>query len=174
LPSLDELLVDLGGGFSGKKSSKSSKADKKRKSGEEDFIRMTNEALKKTGIFIKYILAVYNEITFLYLHPRVDRAKLNGLFENNPIKLGEPQILNNPLVKMLSKRTSDILKNIKRDTLKNVKSDDHALNGIVKVFAKFYKKIKTHKNSKNISLGGAKKKKKTKKKKKKIKKKEKK
>ena len=104
---------------------------------EGDFIRineLTNEVLKETGIFTKYILAVYREITFLYLHHKVsdkDRAELDELFKKNPIELE----FDDPLVKMLSKTTSGILTNVKNDSL----DGDFKVNYLPLV--KFYNKI---------------------------------
>lgn len=135
---------ELGGG---KKSSKSRKRKRGKRAGktrrsrggtkEGDFIRineLTNEVLKETGIFTQYILAVYREITFLYLDHKVsdkDRAKLDELFKRNPIELR----FDNPLVKMLSKTTSGILTNVKNDSL----DGDFKVNYVP--LAKFYNKI---------------------------------
>jgi hypothetical protein len=135
---------ELGGG---KKLSKSRKRKRGKRAGrtrksrggtkEGDFIRineLTNEVLKETGIFTHYILAVYREITFLYLHHKVsdkDRAELDELFKKNPIELG----FDDPLVKMLSKTTSGILTNVKNDSL----DGDFKVNYLPLV--KFYNKI---------------------------------
>lgn len=135
---------ELGGG---KKSSKSHKRKRGKRTGrtrksrggtkEDDFIRineLTNEVLKETGIFTKYILAVYHEITFLYLNDKVsdkDRAELDELFKKNPIELE----FDDPLVKMLSKTTSGILTNVGSDAL----DGDFKVNYVP--LAEFYDKI---------------------------------
>ena len=143
---------ELGGG---KKSSKSRKKKRGKRAGrtrksrggtkEGDFIRineLTNEVLKGTGIFTQYILAVYREITFLYLHDNVSdkglRAELDDLFKKNPIELE----FDDPLVKMLSKTTSGILTNVGSDALDR----DFKVNYVP--LAEFYGKIGDKKGGK--------------------------
>ena len=149
--------TELGGG---KKSSKSHKRKRGKRTGrtrksrggtkEGDFIRineLTNEVLKETGIFTKYILAVYHEITFLYLHDKVsdkDRAELDELFKKNPIELK----FDHPLVKMLSKTTSGILTNVGSDAL----DGDFKVNYVP--LAKFYNEIGDKKGGKRRRTKG--------------------
>ena len=119
--------AELGGGKRTKKSRKRNRGKKagktrRRRGGtkEGDFIRineLTNEALKETGLFVKYLLAVYNEYVFLYTHPKVNsksRAELDDLCKKNPLKFE----FNNPIVNMLSKTADSVLTSVKNDAIK--------------------------------------------------------
>ena len=136
--------TELGGGKRPKKTRKrkhGKRAGKTRRSRggtkEGDFIRineLTNEVLKETGIFTNYILAVYREYVFLYLHSKVDsqsRDELEGLFRKNPLKLE----FNNPLVNMLSKTTDGVLTSVKNDSI----DKDFKVNYVP--FSKFYERV---------------------------------
>lgn len=136
--------TELGGGKRPKKTRKRKHGKRKGKTRrgrggtkEGDFIRineLTNEVLKETGVFSKYLLAVCQEFTFLCLHPKVSsemRSELIDLFKKNPLTLK----FNNPLVNMLSKTADGVLTSVKNDSINN----DFKVNYIP--FAKFYERV---------------------------------
>ena len=114
--------IDTKTHFGGGKRRKTTKKRRHKRGGvKKDYLikinELTNDVLKETGIFFKYILAVQKEITWLYLNTNNQGMdKLNKLFVKYPISI---KFNNNGLVKMFTKSSSGILSKVQRDAENN-------------------------------------------------------